>query len=86
MGLEARFASNGSIMMLMPSSSAFPRDISPRLPLIERWASWLRVLFPIAALVTPSKAGEPVRSLGLPNAELQEDTSMLSAYYLSFYE
>jgi hypothetical protein len=70
-------------MLLFASS---PKQVSPRLPLTERWAEWLQVLFPIAALVTPSKTEEPVRGLGLPTAELQEGTSMLSAYYLSFYE
>jgi hypothetical protein len=71
--------------MMLPVST-IPKRTSPRPPLPERWAAWLQVLFPIAALVNPSAAGEPVRGLGLPTAELQEDTSMLSAYYLSFYE
>ena len=71
-------------MMLLFASS--PKRVSPRLPLTERWAAWLQVLFPIAVLVTSSKTEEPVRGLGLPDADLQEDTSMLSAYYLSFYE
>ena len=71
---------------MMLSISTFPKGASTRPPLTERWAAWLQVLFPIAVLVTPSKTEEPVRGLGLPTAELQEGTSMLSAYYLSFYE
>jgi hypothetical protein len=73
-------------MILMRPFTAFPKRVSPRLPLTERWASWLQVLFPIVVLVAPSRTGEPVRGLGLPGTDLQEDTSMLSAYYLSFYE
>ena len=71
--------------MMLPFSSP-PKRVSLQLPLTERWAAWLQVLFPIAVLVTSSKTEEPVRGLGLPGADLQEDTSMLSAYYLSFYE
>jgi hypothetical protein len=36
--------------------------------------------------VTPSAPVDPVVEIGLPESTLRKDTSMISAYYLSFYE
>ncbi len=52
----------------------------------DRWADWLRILFPLGALLNRSAPTDPVRGIALPDAELVEDASMISAYYLSFYE
>jgi hypothetical protein len=50
------------------------------------WASLLRGLVPLGRLVTPSAPVDPAVEIGLPQATLRKDTSMISAYYLSFYE
>ena len=50
------------------------------------WASILRALVPFGRLVTPSASVDPVVEIGLPGSRPQRDTSMISAYYLSFYE
>ena len=50
------------------------------------WAKLLRGLFPFGSLVTPSAPVDPVVEIGLPGSRPQRDTSMISAYYLSFYE
>jgi hypothetical protein len=50
------------------------------------WAKLLRGLFPFGRLVTPSAPVDPVIEIGLPGSRPQKDTSMISAYYLSFYE
>jgi len=59
---------------------------SPPVPAIDRWADWLRMLFPLGALLNRSAPADPVLGIALPGAEPPEDTSMISAYYLSFYE
>lgn len=69
-------------MMMFPTPAA-PEPTPSRL---ECWLKWLFTLFPLAALVAPSAAGDPVRGIGLPDGTLLEDTSTISAYYLSFYE
>jgi hypothetical protein len=50
------------------------------------WARLLRGLLPIGSLVTPSAPADPVVELGLPKSISRKDTSMISAYYLSYYE
>jgi len=50
------------------------------------WARLLRELVPFDNLVTPSAPVDPVVEIGLPESILRKDTSMISAYYLSFYE
>jgi hypothetical protein len=50
------------------------------------WASLLRGLVPFGGLVTPSAPVDPVVEIGLPGSSSRKDTSMISAYYLSFYE
>ena len=50
------------------------------------WASLLQGFVPFGRLVTPSAPVDPVVEIGLPGARPQRDTSMISAYYLSFYE
>ena len=49
-------------------------------------AHWTRCLNPLAALVTPSASSDPVRELALLPNDVSGNISMLSAYYLSFYE
>jgi hypothetical protein len=44
------------------------------------------MLFPLGALLNRSAPADPVLGIALPGAEPPEDTSMISAYYLSFYE
>jgi hypothetical protein len=50
------------------------------------WARLLRALVPFGSLVTPSAPVDPVVEIGLPDSSSRKDTSMISAYYLSFYE
>ena len=50
------------------------------------WARLLRALVPFGSLVTPSAPVDPVVEIGLPMSSFRRDTSMISAYYLSFYE
>jgi hypothetical protein len=50
------------------------------------WSTLLRGLVPFGKLVTSSAPVDPVVEIGLPGACPQKDTSMISAYYLSFYE
>ncbi len=50
------------------------------------WVSLLQGLIPFGRLVTPSAPVDPVIEIGLPESTLRKDTSMISAYYLSFYE
>jgi hypothetical protein len=50
------------------------------------WARLLRGLVPFGRLVTPSVPVDPVVEIGLPDSSSRKDTSMISAYYLSFYE
>ena len=50
------------------------------------WARLLRGLVPFGGLVTPSAPVDPVVEIGLPISTPRKDTSMISAYYLSFYE
>jgi len=52
----------------------------------ELWACCLCVLNPLVALVTPSAASDPVIEIALRPNDVSGNTSMLSAYYLSFYE
>lgn len=59
---------------------------TPSASVIDRWADWLRILFPLGALLNRSAPRDPVHGIALPDAELEEDTSMISVYYLSFYE
>ena len=58
----------------------------PSASLIDRWADWLRWLFPLSALFNRAAPTDPVRGIALPGDEPEEDTSMITAYYLSFYE
>lgn len=50
------------------------------------WVRLLRGLLPFWSLVIPSAPVDPVVEIGLPGSSSREDTSMISAYYLSFYE
>ena len=50
------------------------------------WLFLLRALVPFGCLVTPSAPVDPVVEIGLPESTPRKDTSMISAYYLSFYE
>jgi len=50
------------------------------------WVRLLRALVPFGSLVTPSAPVDPVVEIGLPMSSSRRDTSMISAYYLSFYE
>jgi hypothetical protein len=50
------------------------------------WARLLSGLAPFWKLVTPSARVDPVVEIGLPNSSSCKDTSIISAYYLSFYE
>jgi hypothetical protein len=50
------------------------------------WARLLRGLVPFGNLVAPSTPVDPVVEIGLPGSSSRKDTSMISAYYLSFYE
>lgn len=50
------------------------------------WARLLRGLVPFGGLVTPSVPVDPVVEIGLPESTPRRDTSVVSAYYLSFYE
>jgi hypothetical protein len=50
------------------------------------WARLFQELFPFGGLVTPSAPVDPVVEIGLPGSTPRKDTSMISAYYLSFYE
>lgn len=50
------------------------------------WARLLHGLVPFDGLVTPSAPVDPVVEIGLPGSSTRKDTSMISAYYLSFYE
>lgn len=52
----------------------------------EWWVKLLRGLVPFGRLVTPSAPVDPVVEIGLPESTLRKDTSVISAYYLSFYE
>ncbi len=57
------------------------------LQVAERWwVKLLRGLVPFGRLVTPSAPVDPVVEIGLPGTRPQKDMSMISAYYLSFYE
>jgi hypothetical protein len=49
------------------------------------WINLLAMLFPVGRLVFPSAPVDPVPGLVFPTSA-QEDTSTISAYYLSFYE
>jgi len=53
---------------------------------VKWWAKVLRGFVPFWSLVTPSETVDPVVEIGLPESTLRKDTSMISAYYLSFYE
>ena len=50
------------------------------------WACCLRALNPLAALVTPSAPSDPAIEIALLPNDVSGNISMLSAYYLSFYE
>jgi hypothetical protein len=53
----------------------------------EKW--WARLLCGLASfgnLVTPSAPVDPVVEIGLVSSHSAKDTSIISAYYLSFYE
>lgn len=50
------------------------------------WTKLLRALVPFGSLVTPSAPVDPAVEIGLPMSSSRKDTSMISAYYLSFYE
>lgn len=50
------------------------------------WAELLRAFFPFSRLVTPSAPVDPVVEIGLLSPLPAKDTSIISAYYLSFYE
>jgi len=50
------------------------------------WARLLSALAPFGSLVTPSAPVDPAVEIGLPMSISRRDTSMISAYYLSFYE
>ena len=50
------------------------------------WACCLGILNPLAALVTPSASSDPAVEISLLPNDVSGNTSMLSAYYLSFYE
>ena len=50
------------------------------------WACCLRALNPLADLVTPSASSDPAIEIALLPNDVSGNTSMLSAYYLSFYE
>jgi hypothetical protein len=41
---------------------------------------------PLARLLFSSRPVDPARTLALPPETIPDDTAMLSAYYLSFYE
>ena len=43
-------------------------------------------LFPFLCLVWPKRQADPVIGIGLPREEPVKDATMISAYYLSFYE
>jgi hypothetical protein len=58
----------------------------PSASLIDRWADWLRILFPLGTLLNRTAPTDPVHGIALPDAEPEADTSMITAYYLSFYE
>jgi hypothetical protein len=51
----------------------------------NRWLNLLAALLPVGRLVIPSTPTDPVPGLVFP-ARASEDTSTISAYYLSFYE
>jgi hypothetical protein len=65
----------------MLDNREFREDISSKW-----WARLLRGLVPFGGLVTPSAPVDPVVEIGLPRSSSRKDTSMISAYYLSFYE
>jgi hypothetical protein len=50
------------------------------------WARVLRGFVLFSSLVTPSAPVDPVVEIGLSKSSSRKDTSMISAYYLSFYE
>jgi len=58
---------------------------SPASP-ADRWADWLRRLFPLSTLFNRTAPTDPVHGIALPDAEPEDNTSMITAYYLSFYE
>lgn len=66
----------------LPAESVQPAPAS----IIDRWASWLWRLFPLSTLFNRAAATDPVHGIALPNGEPEEDISMITAYYLSFYE
>jgi hypothetical protein len=67
------------------SRKVFPAQDAPP-PHREWWDDLLRLLFPLEDLLNRPHPGDPVHNISLPDARPAEDASMISAYYLSFYE
>jgi len=81
-------ACRGLYNLAMASRPGFPESSNPPHPAgqRERWLEALPWACPLARLLFPSCPVDPARALALPPENIPEDTAMLSAYYLSFYE
>lgn len=50
------------------------------------WEKLLQAFCPVERIVTPAAPVDPVVEIGLPSNHPQKDASLVSAYYLTFYE
>ena len=71
--------------LLMDRNSTFTGDLE-QVAKGDRWAHCLRRFLPIGVLVKPAAGVDPIPGILLTCNDFQGDTTMVSAYYLSFYD